>query len=153
MTTHKETRNLPYPADLMYAIVADVEKYPQFLPWVTGLRIVRRIGDTAFDAEMCVGFAGLSERYVSRVTFNPAEHTIDVVKTQDDFGGRGPFRRLENHWRFTPKSEGTCEVKFAIAFEFKNPILNAVAGRAFQTVMLQMASAFEARARVLTKQT
>jgi coenzyme Q-binding protein COQ10 len=145
MTTHKESRTLPYTADVMYAIVADVEKYPQFLPWVTGLRVVRRISDTAFDAEMRVGFAGLSERYVSRVTLDPAAHTIDVVKTQG-----GPFRRLENHWRFTPKTESTCEVSFAIAFEFKNPILNAVAGRAFQTVMLQMASAFEARARVLT---
>ncbi|GAA0578920.1 type II toxin-antitoxin system RatA family toxin [Rhizomicrobium electricum] len=148
MTTHKESRTLPYTADVMYAIVADVEKYPQFLPWVTGLRVVRRISDTAFDAEMRVGFAGLSERYVSRVTLDPAAHTIDVVKTQG-----GPFRRLENHWRFTPKTESTCEVSFAIAFEFKNPILNAVAGRAFQTVMLQMASAFEARARVLTKRT
>jgi coenzyme Q-binding protein COQ10 len=145
MTKHKETRTLPYSADVMYAIVADVEKYPQFLPWVTGLRIVRRLSDTEFDAEMRVGFAGLSERYVSRVTLGPAEHTIDVVKTQG-----GPFRRLENRWRFTPKGDNTCEVSFAIAFEFKNPILNAVAGRAFQTVMLQMAGAFEARARVLT---
>jgi coenzyme Q-binding protein COQ10 len=148
MTTHRESRTLPYSADVMYAIVADVEKYPQFLPWVTGLRIVRRMSGTAFDAEMRVGFAGLSERYVSRVTLDPAAHTIDVVKTQG-----GPFRRLENRWRFTPKTENTCEVSFAIAFEFKNPILNAVAGRAFQTVMLQMASAFEARARVLAKRT
>jgi coenzyme Q-binding protein COQ10 len=144
MTTHNETRTLPYSADVMYAIVADVEKYPQFLPWVTGLRVVRRISDTEFDAEMRVGFAGLSERYVSRVTLDPENHTIDVVKTQG-----GPFRRLENRWRFTPKSESASDVSFAIAFEFKNPILNAVAGRAFQTVMLQMASAFESRARML----
>jgi coenzyme Q-binding protein COQ10 len=144
MTTHTETRILPYTADLMYAVVADVEKYPQFLPWVTGLRIVRRLSDTAFDAEMRVGFAGLTERYISRVTLDPAAHTIDVVKTEG-----GPFRRLENHWRFTPKSDTTCEVTFAIAFEFKNPLLNAVAGRAFQTVMLQMSAAFEARAKTM----
>ncbi len=146
MPSHRESRTLPYTADLMYAVVADVEKYPQFLPWVTGLRIVRRISDTAFDAEMRVGFAGLSERYISRVTLAPEAHTIDVVKT----GGRGPFRQLENHWRFTPAGETACEVAFAIAFEFRNPLLNAVAGRAFQTVMLQMAGAFEARARALS---
>lgn len=149
MPNHKESRTLPYPADLMYAVVADVEKYPQFLPWVTGLRIVRRINDTEFDAEMRVGFAGLSERYISRVTLNPEAHTIDVVKTDERFGKRSPFRQLENHWRFTPINEISCEVVFAIAFEFRNPLLNAVAGGAFQTVMMQMASAFEARAKSL----
>ena len=146
MTTHKESRTLPYSADLMFAIVADVEKYPQFLPWVTGLRIVRRISDTEFDAEMRVGFAGLSERYISRVTLDPVAHTIDVVKTQG-----GPFRQLENHWRFTPKDDTHCDVAFSIAFEFRNALLNAVAGRAFQAVMMQMAGAFETRARVLSK--
>jgi coenzyme Q-binding protein COQ10 len=146
MTTHTESRTLPYSAELMYAIVADVEKYPQFLPWVTGLRIVRRISDTAFDAEMRVGFAGLSERYVSRVTLDPVVHSIDVVKTEG-----GPFRRLENRWRFTPSGESRCTVDFSIAFEFRNALLNAVAGRAFQAVMLQMAGAFEARARVLSR--
>jgi coenzyme Q-binding protein COQ10 len=149
MPSHRESRTLPYAADLMYAVVADVEKYPQFLPWVTGLRIVRRLSDTEFDAEMRVGFAGVSERYISRVTLDPAAHIIDVVKTESGSGRRGPFRQLENHWRFTAKNETSCEVAFAIAFEFRNPLLNAVAGRAFQTVMMQMAGAFEARARTL----
>ena len=134
----------------MYAVVADVEKYPQFLPWVTGLRIVRRISDTVFDAEMRVGFAGFSERYVSRVTLDPAAHTIDVVKTEDSPGGRGPFRQLENHWRFKAKSETSCDVVFAIAFEFRNPLLAVVAGKAFETVMMKMSGAFEARARALS---
>jgi coenzyme Q-binding protein COQ10 len=129
----------------MYAVVVDVEKYPQFLPWVTGLRIVRRLSDTVFDAEMRVGFAGLSERYISRVTLDPVTHSIDVVKTEG-----GPFRQLENHWRFTPKDTG-CSVEFSIAFAFRNPLLNAVAGKAFEIVMLQMASAFEARARALSQ--
>lgn len=145
MTAHCETRILPYTADLMYAVVADVEKYPQFLPWVTGLRIVRRLSDTVFDSEMRVGFAGLSERYISRVTVDPVAHSIDVVKTEG-----GPFRQLENHWRFTPKGEG-CSVDFSIAFAFRNPLLNAVAGKAFEIVMLQMASAFEARAKALSQ--
>ena len=150
MPNHQESRTLPYTADLMYAVVAEVEKYPQFLPWVTGLRIVRRISDTEFDAEMRVGFAGLFERYISRVTLDPEAHTIDVVKTEQGFGRKSPFRQLENHWRFTPINETSCKVAFAIAFEFRNPLLNAVAGGAFQVVMMQMATAFEARAKNLS---
>ncbi len=146
MPAHRESRVLPYTADMMYAVVSDVEKYPQFLPWVTGLSIVRRLSDTVFDSEMRVGFAGLSERYISRVTLDPVAHKVDVVKTEG-----GPFRQLENHWRFTPKDEG-CSVDFSIAFEFRNPLLNAVAGKAFGIVMMQMASAFEARAKALSQE-
>lgn len=143
---HRETRLLPYPAALMFAIVADVEKYPLFLPWVSTLKIVRRFSDASFDARMCVGFAALRECYISRVTLDPEGHAIDVVKTEG-----GPFRTLENHWRFDAKSETSCEVEFTIAFEFRNPLLNMVAGKAFEAVMLQMASAFEARAKVLSQ--
>jgi coenzyme Q-binding protein COQ10 len=143
MPSHSESRTLPYTADLMYSVVSDVEKYPEFLPWVTALRIVRRISECAFDAEMRVGFSGFHEAYISRVTLDPAAHGIDVVQTD------GPFRRLENHWRFTPRG-GKCDVDFSIAFEFKNPLLNMVAGKAFEHVMMKMADAFEARARALS---
>jgi coenzyme Q-binding protein COQ10 len=129
----------------MYSIVSNVEKYPEFLPWVTVLRIIRRISDRAFDSEMQVGFSGFHESYISRVTLDPAARSIDVVQTD------GPFRRLENHWRFTPRG-GSCEVGFAIDFEFKNPLLNMVAGKAFERVMMRMSHAFEARARALSNQ-
>jgi coenzyme Q-binding protein COQ10 len=142
MSSHAESRILPYPAELMYAVVADVEKYPQFLPWVTGLRILARPGERIVDCEMRVGFAGLSEGYTSRVSLDPEAYAIDVVQL------RGPFRYLENRWRFTPQGEGS-KVDFSIAFEFRNPLLNRVAGRAFEHVMLQMAGAFEARAKAL----
>jgi coenzyme Q-binding protein COQ10 len=127
----------------MYSVVSDVEKYPEFLPWVTALRIIRRTSDCAIDAEMRVGFSGFNEAYISRVTLDPAAHSIDVVQTD------GPFRRLENHWRFTSRGE-KCDVDFSIAFEFKNPLLNMVAGKAFEHVMIKMADAFEARARALS---
>lgn len=130
----------------MYAVVSDVEKYPQFLPWVTGLRITRRISERVIDCEMRVGFAGLNESYISRVTLDPEAHTVDVVQV-----GGGPFRMLENHWRFTPRGK-SCDVDFAIAFEFRNPLLNMVAGKAFERVMLRMSDAFEARAQALSAQ-
>ena len=114
MTEHRETRLVPYTADLMFQVVADVEKYSEFLPWVVALRVLSREpgkGREILIAEMAVGYGALRERYTSRVTLDPAARTIDVVEI------KGPFKTLENHWRFTPKAEG-CEVEFSIAFEF-----------------------------------
>ena len=144
MPSHSESRILPYSADVMYAIVSDVEKYPEFLPWVTGLKITRRVSEHVVDAEMRVGFAGLNERYTSRVTLDPGAHTVDVVKVAG-----GPFRILDTHWEFTPRGD-VCNVEFSIVFEFRSPLLNMVAGAAFERVMVKMADAFEARARSLS---
>ena len=144
MISHRETRLVPYPAELMYAVVSDVEQYPQFLPWVMALRVLSRRND-GLTAEMAVGYGGLRERYTSDVTLDPVQHRIDVVQT------KGPFKTLENHWCFTPKDEG-CEVEFSIAFEFKSRLLHGVAGHAFEKVMLTMADAFEARAAALSHQ-
>jgi coenzyme Q-binding protein COQ10 len=141
--SHHETRSVPYAAGLMYAVVSDVEKYPEFLPWVVALRVLSRHAD-GMTAEMAVGYGGLRERYTSDVALDPAQHRIDVVQT------KGPFKTLENHWRFTPKGEG-CEVEFSIQFEFKSRLLHGVAGHAFEKVMLKMADAFEARAAALSR--
>ena len=81
MISHRETRSVPYPAELMYAVVADVEKYPEFLPWVVALRIVSR-HQSGMMAEMVVGYSGLRERYTSEVTLDPAARQIDVVQPQ-----------------------------------------------------------------------
>ena len=142
MISHRETRTVPYAAALMYAVVSDVEKYPEFLPWVVALRMLSR-RENGLTAEMAVGYGALRERYTSDVALDPVNHRIDVVQT------KGPFKMLENHWHFTPKDEG-CEVEFSIAFEFKNRLLHGVAGHAFEKVMLEMADAFEARAAELS---
>lgn len=143
MISHHETRLVPYPAELMYAVVSDVEKYPEFLPWVVALRVLSR-RENGMAAEMAVGYGALRERYTSEVALDPVLHRIDVVQT------KGPFRTLENHWRFTDKPEG-CEVEFSIAFEFRSRLLHGVAGHAFEKVMLKMADAFEARAAALSR--
>ena len=146
MTAHSESRVVPYPADLMFAIVADVERYPEFVPWVTALRIKKRERDgEVLIAETVVGFKALRERYISRVVLDRANWRIDVTQTE------GVFRVLENHWQFTPQNEKSCRVDFAIKFEFKNKILGAVAGGAFGLVVTQMTQAFEDRARALSK--
>jgi len=142
MISHRETRLVPYPAELMYAVVSDVEKYPEFLPWVLALRVLSR-HESGMTAEMAVGYGALRERYTSDVKLDPVAHQIDVAQT------KGPFKTLENHWRFTPSGAG-CEVTFSIQFEFHSRLLHKVAGAKFEKVMLKMADAFEARAKALT---
>jgi coenzyme Q-binding protein COQ10 len=151
MIAHRETRIVPYPAELMYAVVADVEKYPEFLPWVVALRVLTRQA-SGMTAEMAVGYGALRERYTSDVALDPVARKIDVVQIHTGKMA-GPFRQLENHWHFTPldneKGGESCEVEFSILFEFSNPLLHKVAGMAFENVMLKMADAFEARAKTL----
>ncbi|HJR56157.1 MAG TPA: type II toxin-antitoxin system RatA family toxin [Rhizomicrobium sp.] len=141
---HKEVRLVPHSAELMYRVVADVEQYPQFLPWVLGLRVKSRSGHIVF-AEMMVGYKSFREKYTSKIVLDPAALTVNV--TQAD----GPFRKLETHWRFTPRGPQACEVHFAIDFEFRNRLLGAVAGAAFEKALLRMTEAFEARAAALSR--
>ena len=147
MTEHSETRIVPYTVDLMYTVVADVERYPEFLPWVVALRVKSRALEGQKEvllAEMAVGYRALRERYTSRVTLDPTARSIDVVAIE------GPFHQLENHWRFTPEENGT-RVNFAVAFAFSNRLLQAAAGSAFEKVLLKMTDAFEARAASLSR--
>jgi coenzyme Q-binding protein COQ10 len=146
VTEHSETHIVPYTADLMYAVVADVERYPEFLPWVVALRIKSRVQEGAREivtAEMVVGYRMLRERYTSRVMLDPQARTIDVVAIE------GPFHRLENHWRFTPEGDA-AKVDFRVAFEFSSRILQLTAGSAFEKVLMKMTDAFEARAASLS---
>ena len=147
MIEHAETRIVPHTADLMYAVVADVEHYPEFLPWVVALRIKSRGHESAREiviAEMAVGYRTLRERYTSKVVLDPALRTIDVIAIE------GPFRCLENHWRFTPQRDGT-RIDFRVAFEFSSRLLQLAAGSAFEKVLMKMTDAFEARAASLSR--
>ena len=147
MTEHSETRIVPYTADMMFSVVADVERYPEFLPWVVALRVKSRQAEGGCEillAEMAVGYRALRERYTSRVSLDRDARRIDVVAIE------GPFHRLENHWHFTP--DGTnARVDFAVAFEFSNRLLQKAAGGAFEKVLLKMTDAFEARAASLSQ--
>jgi coenzyme Q-binding protein COQ10 len=144
---HRESRIVPYTPELMYRVVADVERYPEFLPWVVALRVKSRTAEARREilmAEMAVGYRALRERYTSQVNLDPDAKTIDVVAVE------GPFRCLENHWRFTPDGEGT-KVDFRVVFEFSNRLLQAAAGNAFEHVLLKMTDAFAARAASLSR--
>jgi len=129
----------------MYAVVADVERYPEFLPWCSKLVVRRRQSEGAVQlitAEMAISYHALHERYVSCVRLDPATRTIDADHVE------GPFRQLKTNWRFLPLETGS-EVHFRIAFAFKNPILSAVANVGFGYVASRMAQAFVQRAHAL----
>lgn len=148
MPSHSESRIVPYTAERMYAVVADVERYPDFLPWCTGLRVLDRQQEGPREillAEMLVGYKSLRERYTSRIVLDRHARTIDVVQTE------GVFRALENHWRFTPEGTG-ARVDFSILFEFRSRVLALAANAVLGPVMLRMSHAFEARAKVLASE-
>jgi coenzyme Q-binding protein COQ10 len=139
--THAERRFLPYRPDQLYDLVADVERYPEFLPWCTGCRIASRRGNTV-TADLVIGFKMLRERFTSRVTFHPDERRIDVEYTS------GPLRYLNNHWAFE-LAPGGAVIDFYVDFEFKSRLFQSVAGLVFNEAVGRMVNAFEARAKVL----
>jgi coenzyme Q-binding protein COQ10 len=140
MIVHRETRLFPYEPAKIFDIVADVQRYPEFLPWCVGARITARERDS-FDAEVLVGFKMIRERYSSRVKLARPDR-IDVIYTS------GPFRHLTNTWRFEPVPEG-CAVDFYIEFEFRSALLQRLIGSLFHEAVRKMVAAFQSRARQL----
>ncbi len=141
---HFETRRLvKHSPDRMYALVADVERYPEFLPLCEGLTVrsrKERDGKSLLVADMTVGYKAIRETFTTQVLLKPEEHAIDV-KYLD-----GPFKYLDNRWRFEPAPDGGCSVYFFIDYEFKSRLLGAVMGSMFDRAFRMFAEAFEARA-------
>ncbi len=138
MPTHAEKKILPYTPQQMYALVADVEKYPEFLPWCLASRIRKREGVVMF-ADLIIGFKMVRERFTSRVELNEAERRINVQYTD------GPFQYLNNHWIFL-EHEGGCCVDFYVDFEFRSKMLQKIMGLLFNEAVRRMVHAFETRA-------
>ncbi len=127
----------------MFDLVADVEKYPEFLPLCESLSIITRLDSepqTVLDARMGVGYKAIHETFTSRVTLNPAGPAI-LVEYLD-----GPFKRLENRWRFLT-APGGSDIDFYVDYEFRSPILAVLMGVMFDKAFRQFAAAFEERAR------
>ena len=146
MPRHAEKRRLPYSAAQMFDLVADVERYPDFLPWCEGLRIRKREGDgTVLVADMTIGFKLFRETFTSRVTLERPERI--VVKYE-----RGPFKYLTNRWFFHSDPEdgtGRCIVDFDVDFQFRSRMLELAIGPVFHEATHRMVRAFETRARRL----
>ena len=151
MPVHRETRELPYSADQMFALVADVERYPEFLPWTAAARIRSRkpevgpegAGAEVIEADLVISFKVFRERFGSRVTLWPADMRIDTEYLD------GPFKYLKSGWSFADLPHGSCKVDFFVDFEFRNAILGKVIGVVFGEAMSRIVRAFEDRARAL----
>jgi coenzyme Q-binding protein COQ10 len=139
LATHSEQRALPHSSEQLFGLVADVEKYPEFLPWCVGARICSRESDLLV-AELMIGFNGLNEHFTTQVKLDRGAMKIDVIYQE------GPFKYLNNRWLFMSKSAGTCDLDFFIDFEFKSRLLQALMGPLFGEAVRRMVGAFESRA-------
>ncbi len=145
MPTHQETKRLPYTAQQMYDLVADVGSYPQFLPWNAAARIRSRRpieGGEVMEADLVISFKVFRERFGSRVTLWPGPKKIDTEYLE------GPLRHMRSTWAFRD-IEGGSEVDFFVDFEFRNAILQGIIGVVFNDAMQRVVRAFERRAAQL----
>lgn len=141
MTTHAEKRHLPYTPEQLFDIVADVKKYPEFLPWCISSRITKEEGDI-FYADLIIGYKMIREKYGSKVTLKAPDHVhVEYLS--------GPMKYLSNHWRFIREEDGSCTIDFFVDFEFKNRILQNLIGVFFNEIVQRMVGAFETRANEL----
>ena len=145
MPTHSETRTLPYTAQQMYDLVADVGSYPKFLPWCAAARIRSEKPvdqSVVLEADLVISFKVFRERFGSRVTLFPDDRKIDTEYLD------GPFKYMKSNWAFED-TDGGCNVSFFVDFEFKNAILQGIIGIVFNEAMQRVVRAFEARANEL----
>ena len=141
MTVHAEKRVIPHRPEELYALVADVRRYPEFLPWCMAARI-REENDAALTADLIIGFQMFRERFTSYIELDQQNLEIDVKYAE------GPFRYLMNKWRFLPHPDG-CEIDFYVDFEFNSRLLQSVIETLFTEAVKRMVKAFEDRADVL----
>jgi coenzyme Q-binding protein COQ10 len=140
MPTHAEKKVLPYTPEQLFDVVADVRRYPEFLPWCVGARIVSHT-ESELVADLTIGFRMFRETFRSHVALERPNH-IHVRYLN------GPFHYLNNHWRFRAVPGGT-EVDFFVDFEFRSRLLQAVIGTVFNKAVRLMVRAFERRAYML----
>ncbi len=141
MPRHTETRNLPYSPEQMFDLVADVNRYQEFLPWVAATRIRSDTGELMI-AELVVGFKSLKETFTSRVTkHRPTDIEVDYIE--------GPLKYLNNSWKFRPDGKGGTDIDFCVDFAFRSRIFETLAGQMFDRALRRMIGAFETRAHEL----
>jgi len=138
MPEHSERRILPYTSEQLFDLVADIERYPEFLPWCVGTRILKREENVVY-ADLMVGFKMVREVYTSKVILKRP----DLINVEYQ---NGPFKYLNNNWKFKNSERGS-EIEFFIDFEFRSPVLRGIIGPFFADAVNRMVSAFETRAQ------
>ncbi len=152
MPHHQDSRDLPYTARQMFDLVADVESYPQFLPWNSAARIRSRVtcpdGATEIAADLVISFKVFREKFGSRVVLWSDPDDSGALRIDTEYLD-GPFRHLRSGWSFIDRPEGGCRIEFFVDFEFRNLILQKLIGAVFNEAMHRIVRAFEDRAKVL----
>ena len=142
MLSHIEQKHMPYSAEQMFDLVADVANYKEFCPWCVGSRINSHETDDIFYADLVVGYKMFRERFTSKVILDrPRRIHIEYLK--------GPLKNLKNNWEFAPLEDGSCVIDFSVEFEFSNIALQAFSRMFFNEVVRRMVGAFEKRAEEL----
>jgi coenzyme Q-binding protein COQ10 len=139
----KTRRRVRHTASEMFDLVGDIERYPEFVPLCTGMRVRSRTqkdGKTVVVAMMTISYKVIQQSFTSRVTLDHEKLSIYVDYLD------GPFSRMHNRWSFRPIGETSCEVEFFIDYEFRSRTFALLAGAVFDQVFRRMAGAFEARA-------
>jgi coenzyme Q-binding protein COQ10 len=137
MPTHTESKIIPHSAEQLFDLVADVDKYPQFLPWCVAAKVRSRT-DTEQVVDLTIGFGPFRESFTSRVVMDRP----GLIKVRYE---NGPFRYLNNQWKFQPNPRG-CKVDFFVDFEFRSRLLQAAIGVVFTEAVRRMVNAFLKRA-------
>jgi coenzyme Q-binding protein COQ10 len=141
MPTHAEKKLLPYTREQLFDLVADIERYPEFLPWCVGARIRERTGNEIVG-DLLIGYKMVRERFTSRVVLSKPDR-IDVSYSE------GPFKYLHNHWIFLPQPDGGTLIDFYVDFAFRSKMLQKIMEMFFTEAVKRMVAAFEARAHQL----
>jgi len=144
MPRFSNKRRVQHRADQMFDLVADVERYPEFVPLCSALKVRRRTpqadGTEMIVADMTVSFKLVKETFTSEVTLDRKNLKITVRYL------RGPFSNMETRWTFEPKGEGACDVGFFTTYEFKSRMLAMLMGAMFDAAFAKFSAAFEKRA-------
>ena len=141
MPTHAEKKLLPYTREQLFDLVADIERYPEFLPWCVGARIRERSGNEIVG-DLLIGYKMVRERFTSRVVLSRPDR-IDVGYSE------GPFKYLDNHWIFLPQPDGETLIDFYVDFEFRSKMLQKIMEMFFTEAVKRMVASFEKRAHQL----
>ena len=147
MPRFESTRRVPYTAEQMFAVVADIEKYPLFVPMCESLRVLSRDktdASTTLAATMAIGYKAIRETFTTRVILSADAEPprIDVAYLD------GPFHHLDNRWRFIERGNGS-DVHFFLDYQFRNAMLGLVMGAVFDKAFRRFSQAFEDRARAV----
>lgn len=141
MPVINQQRRMAWSAEEMFDLVADVKRYPEFLPWVVATRI-KSDSETEMVADMMVGFSALREKFTSRVMKDrPNRIAVEYLD--------GPLKRLSNTWEFRADEAGGCVIDFNVDFTFRSAIFEALAGQYLDRAFRKMVAAFETRAEKL----